>query len=101
MTSCHLIPMWHEWNANADDIMMMWFTLYVNLLTSHWACASHMHVHGTCALNKNDTSMYLSHLACMQANSNLEKITALQFSGTKYPERKQEYAKHDSHCISQ
>ena len=22
--------MWHEWNANADDVMMMWFTLYVN-----------------------------------------------------------------------
>ena len=58
----------------------------------HWACASHMHVHGTCALNKNGTSMYLSHLACMQAISNLEKITALHFS---------EYAKHDSHCISQ
>ena len=23
--SCHLIPMWHEWNANTGDIMVMWF----------------------------------------------------------------------------
>ena len=30
MTSCHLIPTWHEWNVNADDVMMMWFALYVN-----------------------------------------------------------------------
>ena len=27
---CHLIPMWHEWNANTDDIMITWFTLYAN-----------------------------------------------------------------------
>ena len=24
-----MIPMWHEWNVNADDVMMTWFTLYV------------------------------------------------------------------------
>ena len=23
--------MLHEWNANADDVMMTWFVLYVNL----------------------------------------------------------------------
>ena len=28
MTLCRLISTWHEWNAN--DIMMMWFALYVN-----------------------------------------------------------------------
>ena len=30
MMSCHLIPMWHEWNANTNDIMMTWFALYLN-----------------------------------------------------------------------
>ena len=30
MMSCQFIPTWHEWNVNADDIMMAWFTLYVN-----------------------------------------------------------------------
>ena len=25
MMSCHIIPMWNEWNANTDDMMMMWF----------------------------------------------------------------------------
>ena len=30
MMSCHLIPTWHEWNVNANDIMMTWYTLYVN-----------------------------------------------------------------------
>ena len=30
MTSCHLIPMWHAWNMNADDVMMTWFVLYAN-----------------------------------------------------------------------
>ena len=50
MTFCHLIPAWHEWNANADDIMMMWFTLYVNLVTSHLACAAHVHMHDTHAV---------------------------------------------------
>ena len=48
MTSCHLIPTWHEWNANADDVMMTRFTLYVNssdiMLGMHHmhACAWHM-----------------------------------------------------------
>ena len=30
MMSCHIIPLWHEWNANANDVMMMRFALYVN-----------------------------------------------------------------------
>ena len=71
--------MWHEWNANADDIMMMWFTLYANLVTSHLPCVAHMHMHGTCALCKTSTSKYSSGLACMQADSNLAIITAAHF----------------------
>ena len=50
--------MWHEWNTNADDVMMMWFTLYVNpsdvKLGMHNTCD--VHVHGTHALHK--TSAY-------------------------------------------
>ena len=30
MTACHLIPTWHEWNANTDDVIMPWFALCVN-----------------------------------------------------------------------
>ena len=51
MTSCHLIPAWHKWNVNADDVMMIWFASYVNPsdITSgmHEMC---MHVHGALAL---------------------------------------------------
>ena len=71
--------MWYEWNANADDVMMMWFTLFVNLVTSHLACVMCAHMHDTCALNKYGASKYLSGLACMQADSNLEKITTSHF----------------------
>ena len=63
MTSFHLIPMWNEWNANADDIMMTWFTSYVNLVMSCLACMLHVHMHGTCALNRYGMSKYLSGLA--------------------------------------
>ena len=35
-----------------------------------------MCVHGTCAPDKYDTSMYLSGMACMPADSNLKKLTA-------------------------
>ena len=48
MTSCHLIPTWHEWNANAGDVMVTWFTSYVNLVMSQWhahhACTCYAHV---------------------------------------------------------
>ena len=30
MMSWHIIPTWHKWNTNADDIMMPLFTLYAN-----------------------------------------------------------------------
>ena len=36
MTYYHLIPMWHEWNANANDVMMTWFVLYANLVSYIW-----------------------------------------------------------------
>ena len=71
--------MWHEWNANADDIIVMWFTLFANLAMSCLACMSHMHMHGAHALNKCGASKYPSDLACMQANLNLGKITASHF----------------------
>ena len=58
--SCHLIPTWHKWNANANDVMMMWFTVVANLVTSHLACTMCTHVHGTHALNKYGASKYLS-----------------------------------------
>ena len=50
MTSCQVIPMWDEWNVNADDFMMMWLTLFVNLVMSCLACTLHASVHGTHAL---------------------------------------------------
>ena len=54
--------MWHEWNVNADDMMLMWFALYANLVTSCLACTTCVPVHGTCALIKYGTSKYLSGL---------------------------------------
>ena len=48
MMSCHIIPTWHEWNVNADDIMMTWFALYVNPsdvtlgMCDECVCAWHM-----------------------------------------------------------
>ena len=72
MMSCHLISTWQKSNVNADDVMMSWFTLYVNLVTSHLTC---MIMHGACAQYKYCASKYLSVLACMQAGSNLEKRT--------------------------
>ena len=64
--SCHLIPTCHEWNANADDVMMMWFSLYANLVTLYLACVTCMHMHGAHSLCKTSVSKYLRGLACMQ-----------------------------------
>ena len=75
MTLCHLIIMWHEWNMNANDVMMMWFALFAKLATSCLPCLSHAHMHGTCALNKYGASKYLSGLTCMQADYLLEEVT--------------------------
>ena len=68
--------MWHESNVNADDIMMIWFTLFASLVMSCLACAMCTCMHGAFAPNKYGASKYLSSLACMQADLNLEKITA-------------------------
>ena len=48
--------MWHEWNANADDMMMMWFALYANLVASHLACVAWTCMHGVHALCKTSMS---------------------------------------------
>ena len=59
--------------------MMMWFILFANLVMSHLACTSHMCMHGTRALYKYGAPKYLNGLACMQANSNLGKLTTSYF----------------------
>ena len=64
---------------NANDIMMTWFALFVNLVMSHLACTLCACMHGTHALNKYGASKYLSGLACMQADLNLGKLTASHF----------------------
>ena len=46
------------------------------LLTSHQACMTCMHVHGTHALSKAGMSKQSSGLACMQADLNLVTIAA-------------------------
>ena len=76
MTSCHLDSTWHEWNADTGDVMVTWFTSYANLVTSHWACASHAHVQGARAIIKMGPSKYLNGLTGTPDNSNLGKLTA-------------------------
>ena len=66
--------MWHEWNVNAGDIMVMWFASYVNLVMSHWACMSRVHMHGTHAIIKMGTSKYSNSLTGTPANLNLMKL---------------------------
>ena len=70
--------MWHEWNANAGDIIVMWFAYDANLVTSRWACALCAHVHGAHAIIKMD-SKYWNGLTGMPADSNLGKLTASHF----------------------
>ena len=79
MTSCHLIPTRHEWNANAGDIIVTWFTHDANLVMSHWACASRAREHGARAIFKMATSMYPNGLMGMPADRNLGKLTASHF----------------------
>ena len=79
MMSCHLIATWHKRNVNAGDVMVMWFTSYANLVTSCWAFASCMHMHGTHAIIKMGMLKYLNGLTGMSANSNLRKLTTSHF----------------------
>ena len=67
---------WHEWNANAGDVMVIWFTSYANLVMSCWACALHVHVR---AIIKMGMSKYSNGLTGMPADSNLGKLTASHF----------------------
>ena len=53
--------------------------LVILMLILCLACMMHVHMHGTCALSNMGMSKYLSGLVCMQANLNLEKITASHF----------------------
>ena len=69
--------MWHKWNVNADDVIMMWFALFANLAMSCLACVSCMCMHGACDLYKYGASKYPSGLAFMQANLNLECTTVV------------------------
>ena len=80
MMSCHLIPIWHGWNVNAGEIMVMWFASYVNLVMSQWAYVSCTCMHGTCAIIKMDMPKYSHGLTGMPANLNLRKLTASHFS---------------------
>ena len=53
-----------------------------------------MHTHGAHAPCRTSASKYCSGLSCMQADPNLEKITASHFQGLgKYPKCKLEHAK--------
>ena len=80
MMSCHLVFTRHEWNANAGDVMVMWFASYVNFVMSRWACMLHMCMHGACTIIKMGASKYLNGLMGMPANSNLGKLTASHFN---------------------
>ena len=69
--------MWHEWNMNANDVMMMRLASYVN--PSDVVLSTHdMHAHA-CAhcLSKIGTSKYSSGLACMQSDPNSAKLTVI------------------------
>ena len=74
MMSCHRISTWHEWNVSTGDVMVTWFALYVNLVTSQWACMSCAHMHGARAIIKMGTSEYWISLTGMPADSNLRKL---------------------------
>ena len=79
MTSCHLISMWHEWNANTGDIMVTWFASYASLVTSCWACTLCACKYGACAIIKMGTLKYLDGLTGMPADSKLMKFPASHY----------------------
>ena len=79
VTSYHITSTWHEWNANAGDVIVTWFTHDANLVTSCWACAPHARKHGACAIIKMGTPKYSYGLACTPADCDLGKITASHF----------------------
>ena len=95
MMSCHIIPMSHEWNANANNIMMTWFTLYAN------PSDVTLSMHDMCTMPYVKL-VHLSNQVSWHASlPKLSENNCFTFSGTKYLKHKWEHAKHDSHCISQ
>ena len=68
MMSCHLHSTWNEWNVNAGDVMVTWFTSYVNLVTSQWACTLHACMQGQCAIIIMGALEYLYGLTGMPAD---------------------------------
>ena len=60
--------MWHQWNANTGDIIVMWSTLYANLGTSLQTCVLHACMHGTCDICKMGALKYSNGLVGMPAD---------------------------------
>ena len=69
-----------EWNTNTGDVMVIWFTSYANFVMSQWACMSHVHMHGACAIIEMGTLKYSNGLMGMPADPNLRKLTASHFN---------------------
>ena len=69
-----------EWNTNTGDVMVMWLTSYANFVMSQWACMSHVHMHGACAIIEMGTLKYSNGLMGMPADPNLRKLTASHFN---------------------
>ena len=59
--------------------MVTWFASYAYLVMSQWACALHVHMHGTHAISKMGMPKYLNGLTGMPAGLNLRKLTASHF----------------------
>ena len=69
-----------QMECKCSDVMVMWVASNANLVTSQWACMSHMCVHGTCAIITMGMLNYLNSLMGMPADSNLKKLTTSHFS---------------------
>ena len=60
--------MWHEWNMNADDVMITWFAFYVTpddvMYGMHDACAHQWHM-----LTENDAKHTFKAPCCCFENA--------------------------------
>ena len=78
---CHATLFLHGTNGmQMQVVMVMWVASNANLVTSQWACMSHMCVHGTCAIITMGMLNYLNSLMGMPADSNLKKLTTSHFN---------------------
>ena len=59
--------------------MVTWFASYANLVTSRWACALRVRVHGARAIIIMGASKYSNGLMGTPADSNLGKINVSHF----------------------